>query len=89
MKKIYISAYLENEDYNVILVDWEPLASSTFYLGPMQNTARVGSETGQFIDYLVKETGLKTEDVHFIGELSDSDYRALIINRVATIQIIT
>ncbi|XP_043268297.1 pancreatic lipase-related protein 2-like [Venturia canescens] len=61
------TAYINHGDYNVFLVDWEPLASSTFYLGPMRNTGRVGSEAGRFIDYLVEETGLKTEDVHFIG----------------------
>ncbi|XP_012523445.1 pancreatic triacylglycerol lipase isoform X2 [Monomorium pharaonis] len=60
-------AFLTHGDYNVILVDWEPLAASTFYLGPMQNTVRVGNDAANFIDFLVKETGLKTEDVHFIG----------------------
>lgn len=48
-------------------MDWEPLAASTFYLGPMQNTVRVGTDAANFIDFLVKETGLKTKDVHFIG----------------------
>lgn len=61
------TAFLTHGDYNVILVDWEPLAASTFYLGPMHNTARVGTDAANFIDFLVKETGLKTEDVHFIG----------------------
>ncbi|XP_011648264.1 pancreatic triacylglycerol lipase isoform X2 [Pogonomyrmex barbatus] len=60
-------AFLAHGDYNVILVDWEPLAASTFYLGPMRNTVRVGTDAANFIDFLVKETGLKTEDVHFIG----------------------
>ncbi|XP_011066454.1 PREDICTED: pancreatic triacylglycerol lipase [Acromyrmex echinatior] len=60
-------AFLTHGDYNVILVDWEPLAASTFYLGPMHNTARVGTNAANFIDFLVRETGLKTEDVHFIG----------------------
>ncbi|XP_070164926.1 pancreatic triacylglycerol lipase [Polyergus mexicanus] len=60
-------AFLTHGDYNVILVDWEPLAASTFYLGPMQNTVRVGTDAANFINFLVKETGLKTKDVHFIG----------------------
>ncbi|XP_011871896.1 PREDICTED: pancreatic triacylglycerol lipase isoform X4 [Vollenhovia emeryi] len=60
-------AFLTHGDYNVVLVDWEPLAASTFYLGPMHNTVRVGTDAAKFIDFLVKETGLKTEDVHFIG----------------------
>ncbi|KAK2578055.1 hypothetical protein KPH14_008470 [Odynerus spinipes] len=59
--------YLQHGDYNVILVDWEPLAASTFYLGPMQNTVRVGKDAANFIDYLVAETDLKAEDIHFLG----------------------
>ncbi|XP_035723151.1 pancreatic triacylglycerol lipase-like [Vespa mandarinia] len=60
-------AYLQHDDYNVILVDWEPLAASTFYLGPMQNTVRVGKDAANFIDFLVTETDLTAENVHFLG----------------------
>ncbi|CAK9795090.1 Pancreatic triacylglycerol lipase (Fragment) [Anthophora quadrimaculata] len=59
--------YLQHYDYNVIMVDWQPLAASTFYLGPMQNTKKVGETVAEFIDFLVKETGLKTTDIHFLG----------------------
>lgn len=58
---------MQHDDYNIILVDWEPLAASTFYLGPMQNTVRVGKDAANFIDFLVSETDLKAEDVHFLG----------------------
>ncbi|KYN00822.1 Pancreatic triacylglycerol lipase [Cyphomyrmex costatus] len=64
---LFRAAFLTHGDYNVILVDWEPLAASTFYLGPMYNTVNVGTNAANFIDFLVRETGLKTEDVHFIG----------------------
>ncbi|XP_066598386.1 pancreatic triacylglycerol lipase-like [Prorops nasuta] len=60
-------AYLQHDDYNIIVVDWEPLAASTFYLGPMQNTKQVGKETAAFVDFLVSELPIKTEDIHFIG----------------------
>ncbi|KAI4503412.1 hypothetical protein M0802_001634 [Mischocyttarus mexicanus] len=60
-------AYLQHDDYNIILVDWEPLAASTFYLGPAHNTVRVGKDAANFIDFLVSETDLKAEDVHFLG----------------------
>ncbi|XP_046417340.1 pancreatic triacylglycerol lipase isoform X2 [Neodiprion pinetum] len=60
-------AWLAQGEYNVFLVDWEPLAASTFYLGPMANTGRVGKDAATFIDFLVHATGMKTEDVHFIG----------------------
>lgn len=63
----YCTAYLQHDDYNVILVDWEPLAASTFYLGPMQNTVRVGKDAANFIDFLVTQTDLTAEDVHFLG----------------------
>lgn len=55
-------------EYNIIMVDWEPLASSTFYLGPMQNTGKVGNQAGRFIDFLIQETGARTQDIHVIGE---------------------
>ncbi|KZC09780.1 Pancreatic triacylglycerol lipase [Dufourea novaeangliae] len=60
-------AYLNYDDYNVIMIDWQPLAASTFYLGPMRNTEKVGKTAAEFIDFLVAETGLKTENVHFLG----------------------
>lgn len=60
-------AYLQYNDFNIIMVDWQPLAASTFYLGPMRNTERVGRITAEFIDFLVAETGLKTENIHFLG----------------------
>ncbi|XP_017755945.1 PREDICTED: pancreatic lipase-related protein 2-like [Eufriesea mexicana] len=59
--------YLKHNDYNVIMVDWQPLAASTFYLGPMRNTERVGRTTAEFINFLVAETGLKTKNIHFLG----------------------
>lgn len=51
------------------MVDWQLLAASTFYLGPMRNTERVGRTSAEFIDFLVAETELKTENIHFIGIL--------------------
>lgn len=64
---VTITEYLKYNDYNVILVDWQPLAASTFYLGPMRNTERVGKTAAEFIDFLVVETGVRTEDIHFLG----------------------
>lgn len=58
----------------MILVNWEPLAASSFYLGPMRNTARVGRNAGEFITFLMKETGAKWTDMHFIGNLSGGIY---------------
>lgn len=49
------------------MVDWQPLAASTFYLGPMQNTKLVGKAAAEFIDFLAAETGLETENIHFLG----------------------
>ncbi|KAJ8669350.1 hypothetical protein QAD02_000609 [Eretmocerus hayati] len=59
--------YLAHNDYNVVVVNWEPMAASTFYLGPMRNTGQVGAKAAEFIDFLVRETGLPTANVHFIG----------------------
>lgn len=62
------TAFLAEGDYNVFLVDWEPLAASTFYLGPMANTGKVGKDAARFIDFLAQKGQLKSQDVHFIGE---------------------
>jgi hypothetical protein len=43
------------------------MAASTFYLGPMRNTYKVGRKTAEFIDFLVHDTGLATDNIHFIG----------------------
>ncbi|XP_006567189.2 pancreatic triacylglycerol lipase isoform X1 [Apis mellifera] len=59
--------YLKYNDYNIIMVDWQPLAASTFYLGPIQNTKLVGKVAAKFIDFLAAETGLETENIHFLG----------------------
>ncbi|XP_078036541.1 pancreatic triacylglycerol lipase [Augochlora pura] len=60
-------AYLSYDDFNVIMVDWQPLAASTFYLGPMRNTEKVGKTAAEFINFLSGQTGLKTENIHFLG----------------------
>lgn len=62
----------------MFLVDWQPLAASTFYLGPMRNTEKVGQDAGQFIDFLVRETGLNPQFVHFIGKYSQNKERQFI-----------
>ncbi|XP_023246559.1 pancreatic triacylglycerol lipase-like [Copidosoma floridanum] len=59
--------YLARGDYNVFVVNWEPLAASTFYLGPMRNTGKVGAKAAEFIDFLARQTGMDTNRVHFIG----------------------
>ena len=64
---IKLLEYLVHGDYNVLVVNWEPLAGSTFYLGPMRNTAKVGAKAAEFIDFLNRETGLSTDSIHFIG----------------------
>ena len=66
-KYIDVKEFLENGDFNVFLVNWEPMAASTFYLGPMRNTGKVGAKAAEFIDFLVSETGLTTDNIHFIG----------------------
>lgn len=85
-KLVFMKAYLDQNDYNVIMVDWEPLAASTFYLGPMHNTQRVGKVAAEFIDFLIAQTGLQAENIHFLGtwyfakpRLSRKKHKSLII----------
>lgn len=63
----------------MILVDWQPLAANTFYLGPMRNTEKVGQTAAEFIDFLVKETGLKPEVIHFIGMCCNNKFKVQLL----------
>ena len=38
----------------------------------MRNTEKVGQNAGQFIDFIIRETGLNLQDIHFIGNYSQN-----------------
>nr|XP_054766047.1 pancreatic triacylglycerol lipase-like isoform X2 [Lytechinus pictus] len=60
-------AFLEMEDANVILVDWERGAAEPRYGVAHQNTRVVGRQIGLLARFLNLETGMYFRDVHLIG----------------------
>ncbi|XP_049533431.1 pancreatic lipase-related protein 2 [Anopheles darlingi] len=59
--------YLQKEDMNVIVVDWEPLASDAVYFRSAMSTRDVGKHVGVLIDRMVVDRGMDLNDVHIIG----------------------
>ncbi|KAF5287585.1 hypothetical protein FQA39_LY15862 [Lamprigera yunnana] len=58
--------YLKKGDFNVIRVDWEKIAWSS-YPKAVQGTQSVGFATGDLIIMLHKDYGLNLDQVHIIG----------------------
>lgn len=58
--------YLKYYDYNVVIVDWSPIADFAFYPAPMYDTYDVAVYYAKFITFLIPH-GLNTEEIHLIG----------------------
>ncbi|XP_055712257.1 phospholipase A1-like isoform X2 [Phlebotomus papatasi] len=60
-------ALFEHDDYNVISVDYEPLARFPCYLTAVRNLQVVANCTAQMIDYLVDDEIVPLDAFHAIG----------------------
>ncbi|XP_063538222.1 pancreatic triacylglycerol lipase-like [Cydia strobilella] len=60
-------AYMKCCNYNVISVDYNPIAREPCYFQAAQNTELVGKCTAQLIDQLVTEHGFDLKKFHIIG----------------------
>jgi hypothetical protein len=63
---ILLSAFLENDDVNVIVLDWRELASQSYTTATNGGPA-VGRGLGQYITWMVDSGFLSYEKVHIIG----------------------
>lgn len=54
-------------DYNIISVDYNPIAREPCYMSAAHNTELVGMCTAQLIDELVAHHGFQLEKFHVIG----------------------
>uniref|UniRef100_A0A0K8TEW1 Lipase domain-containing protein n=1 Tax=Lygus hesperus TaxID=30085 RepID=A0A0K8TEW1_LYGHE len=61
------NALLKYDDVNVIAVDWSYFTKNVNYLRVVSETKNVGSFIGQFVDFLIDQTGLSPDQVHLIG----------------------
>ncbi|KAF2902679.1 hypothetical protein ILUMI_03508 [Ignelater luminosus] len=59
-------AYLENNDYNIVIVDWGEIAKSNNYLLVVVYAKRIGRIVGEFINFL-ENNGVEPANIHIIG----------------------
>jgi hypothetical protein len=52
---------------NVVVMGWEALAKSDFFLDAVNNVRFVGEKTSEMIQYLFGFSLFKLRDLHFIG----------------------
>ena len=62
---MFISAFLQNADVNVIVLDWSALANRS-YSTAKGGTAEVGRGLGQFVIWL-NSLGMAYNRVHLVG----------------------
>nr|XP_021183570.2 pancreatic lipase-related protein 3 [Helicoverpa armigera] len=59
--------YMKCCDYNIITVDYNPIAREPCYIEAARNTELVGMCTAQLIDQLVQQHGFNLSQFHIIG----------------------
>lgn len=77
-----IQAYLRDGDYNVISVDYRPLAPEPCYLQAVQNLPTVARCTAQLLDTLVERRRIALADIHVIGFSLGAQAAGMISNYV-------
>lgn len=64
------NAYLEEEeDYNIIGVDWSEMAGDNNYLRSAGSTRDVGRNIATVINFMVVEHDANLKDFHIIGKI--------------------
>ncbi|XP_047111648.1 lipase member H-like [Schistocerca piceifrons] len=61
------NAYLTAGDYNVISIDWSPIASNAAYDQVREDLVIVGQFVAKFVDCLVEIHGLNLSRTHLVG----------------------
>ncbi|CAF4862835.1 unnamed protein product [Pieris macdunnoughi] len=80
-------AYFDCCDYNIISIDYNPLALEPCYIQAAANTELVGMCTALLIDELVNE-GFRLEDIHVIGFSLGGQAAGFIANYIQSGQIV-
>lgn len=60
-------AYFRHGEYNIISVDYRPLAEVPCYRSAVQNLQTVANCTAQIVDYLISSNTFSMENIHVIG----------------------
>ncbi|KAK3929436.1 Lipase member H [Frankliniella fusca] len=62
-----VPSLLDNDDYNVIAIDWGELAKMPLYIESRNHVAGVGKQVAKAVDELVANGGLNLKDTHCLG----------------------
>lgn len=79
---ISIAAYLEYGEYNVISVDYHPLAPEPCYLQAVHNLPVVAKCTAQLLDHLIESQIIPLDDIHVIGFSLGAQTAGMIANYI-------
>ena len=83
-KSIISSEFNTRGDFNVIFIEWGPLASWENYFQAAQNSLNVGDYTGEFLAKLMQSSGLRHEARNFIASSSNATFRHYRLYRTST-----
>jgi hypothetical protein len=59
--------YLQRGDVNFLAVDWALFAAESFDWVQRYGVPIAGATTGEFLNFLIRETGTRLESIHLIG----------------------
>lgn len=77
------NAFLQKGDFNVFSVDWGNGANSTDYYTSRHRIGAVADVTKRFIEFLVKNMGVKTSQMQMIGHSLGAHIAGLVGKRVS------
>jgi pimeloyl-ACP methyl ester carboxylesterase len=60
-------AFFERDEFNIVSIDYKPLAKYPCYLSAVRNIQTVSNCTAQFIDYIIDNEIFSLESIHVIG----------------------
>ncbi|XP_026466677.1 pancreatic lipase-related protein 2-like [Ctenocephalides felis] len=60
-------AYLEQGEFNVIVVDWTASSNTINYISAVNAVTPTALKVAEMIDFLAENAGIKTNDVHMAG----------------------
>lgn len=77
-------ALFDNDEYNVISIDYGPLAPEPCYVQAVNNLPVVAKCTAQLLDYMMEQQTFTLDDLHIIGFSLGGQTAGMISNYVKT-----
>lgn len=77
-------ALFQNDEYNVISIDYNPLAREPCYVQAVHNLPLVAKCTAQLLDFMMEKQLFTLDDLHIIGFSLGAQTAGMISNYVKT-----